>query len=176
MYALRCKVVHRADDVLINCFRHERSERCGEAGKRFKHCEQRHIRRFFIHSHFLAPITFSAAANVPIGKVINKAVQFAPRFGNAEVFKIVIHCSNERVKARKQPFVHYGKVFANELMLRGVKFINICVQNVERICVPQRTHIFALHFAYGVAAETAGQPRTGGGVEIPTHRIRTLFC
>ena len=60
-------------------------------------------------------------------------------------------------------------------MLCWIKLINIRIEDIERIGIPKRTHILALGLGNGIAAEAAGQPRTGGGIEIPANGVGALL-
>ena len=60
-------------------------------------------------------------------------------------------------------------------MLCWIKLINIRIEDIERIGIPKCTHVLALGLGNGIAAEAAGQPRTGGGIEIPANGVGALL-
>ena len=60
-------------------------------------------------------------------------------------------------------------------MLRGIEFVDFCVQNEERIGVPKRTHKLALGFAHCVCVESRRKPRCARGVEIPSRSFCALL-
>ena len=59
-------------------------------------------------------------------------------------------------------------------MLGGIELVYLGVKHVEAICVPQRAEEFALSLAHRLGIKSAGQIGRARGIEIPTHRVRTL--
>ena len=59
-------------------------------------------------------------------------------------------------------------------MIHGVEIVNVGVEYIERVGVPQRTHELALSFLHCLAIETVGQPRSAVGIEIPPDRVRAV--
>ena len=60
-------------------------------------------------------------------------------------------------------------------MLRRVKLIDVGIEHIEAIGVPQRRHEPARRVVERIRRKAAGQPRRGGGIEEPAHGVRALL-
>ncbi len=87
--------------------------------------------------------------------------------------KPVRHCFDQGIQARKHPFIH--NILWFQLIFGGIEPVNIRIEDIERVGIPQRTHKFALHFADRIVIKTRGQPRRARRIEIPPHRVRALL-
>ena len=88
----------RGNKVLINAFRHKRSVRRKHFRKGYENRPQRGISRRFVVGHFAAPVSFPAAANVPVGKFVNIAFNHARGFEYLIVVKPVVYIFNQSVQ------------------------------------------------------------------------------
>ena len=59
-------------------------------------------------------------------------------------------------------------------MLCGVKFINIGVEHVERVSIPQRAHKLSLALPHRLAVKPLRQPGGAAHVEIPADGVRSV--
>ena len=83
--------------VLINRFGYKRNKGSGNADKFSQRRIQRHIRRFFVLVHALAPEAFATAAHIPVGQLVGKFGDGARTFGNFIVVKLHVHVFDQRV-------------------------------------------------------------------------------
>ncbi len=60
-------------------------------------------------------------------------------------------------------------------MILGHKAIDIRIQDIEGVGVPQGSHEAALGFAHRLIIKAAGQPGRARGIEIPAHGVRALL-
>ena len=175
MNTLRCIRINTRYDILIDFFRHERNHRSRELGKCDKACVQRHVRIDLVLLHALCPEAAAAAADVPVGQVVNKCLQSLAGFRNLIGCHVRIHLFDGGVQAGKDPFVNNRKLIVLKLVVIRVKVVNICIQHVERIGVPKRAEESSLSFHNGLAIETARQPRSGVDDEIPADRVSAVL-
>ena len=96
-------------------------------------------------------------------------------FGDLVILHALVHVLHQAVQPGKHPFVHQRQVLFPGLLGGGLIVVDGGVQGEEGIRVPQGAHELALHVAYQLAGEPGGQPGSGGGVEIPAHRVRALL-
>ena len=175
VHAFGSLLIAGADEVLIHLLRHEGGEGSRQQRHRLQNGVKGHVGGFLICRHLLAPVALAAAADVPVGKIVRKGGKLTPRLGYAEGGEVFILLGDEGIELGEYPLIHYGKVFAPELMLRGIELVYIGIEDVERVGVPQGAHVLALGLGNGLAREAAGQPGGGGGVEIPPDGVRTLL-
>ena len=162
-------------DVLVDAFGNEWYKWSGNLAKCIKSCVQSHVRRLLVRCPLATPVTFTATANIPVGKHIGKLFNSASSFGNFVVSKALVHSFYKLVNFRKQPLVHQSEFAIGKVVLAWIKVVDVGIQNVERIGVPQSTKELALSFAYGIVVETAWEPWRTCCVEVPTYRICTLL-
>ena len=82
---------------------------------------------------------------------------------------------HQRLQLGLHPAIHTGVCRRRPRGVVRVELIDLCIENVERIGVPQGAHEFALAFADRLVIETGRQPRRAAGIEIPAHSVRALL-
>ena len=101
----RCVLVNCHDKILINLLCHERDHRSGELGNRNKACVQSHIGIDLILLHALCPEAAAAAADIPVGQVVNKCLKSLAGFRNSVICHIVIDSFDRCVQSGQDPLV-----------------------------------------------------------------------
>ena len=132
------------------------------------------VSRFLVLGHIAAPETFSRATDVPVGKVVHKRFDCSGAFGDFVFVQSLVNVSDKAVQSRQNPLVHYGELLVFELMLRRIELVDVGVQHVKRIGVPECAHKLALRLRNVVRRESGRQPRSACGVEIPPYRVCAL--
>ena len=167
--------IHRTHQVLIDALRHERREGRDEAAEGRQHLGQRHKGRFLVPRHTLAPEAAAAAADIPVAQVIHQVLDCAGALGDAQLTEALVHLLHGAVEAAEDPLVHQAQLDLVQVMLKRVELVDIRVENIESIGIPQRGHELALAFADRFLGEAAGQPGGAGGIEVPAHGIGALL-
>ena len=162
-------------DVAIDAFRHKGHKGSGNFDKRVQHRVQRHIGRYLVLRPFATPIAFSATPHIPIGQHVGKRFDSARRFRYFVVLQPRVHSFDKLVHLGEYPFVHERQLAIFQTVFARIEVVDIGVENVKRVGVPQRTQKFALRFADGFVVKPTGKPQSGGSVEVPTHRVCALF-
>ena len=165
----------RNDEVPIHILRHKRHIGRDDFRERGQHGVKRRVSRFFTRRHLAAPETVARAADVPVGKHVNKRAYGTRSFGNLIFVQPFVHGFDKRVQTAQYPSVHNGEFLVFQPVLRGVEFVYLGIQHEERISVPQRAHKLALRLAHVLRRKTGRQPRCGRSVEIPSRRVRALL-
>ena len=70
--------------------------------------------------------------------------------------------------------VHHRESAVGEAVFRGIELIDIRVENVEGVGIPEGAEELALALLHGLAGEAGREPRSGVGVEIPPDRVRAV--
>ena len=148
MNALRRALIQAAHQILVDALRHERDHGRGSLACGHKSGVQRHIGVDLILRHVFAPEPFAAAAHVPVAQIIHKLLQTARRLGNGVSCQIFIHGFYHRVHFGQDPFVHHRQCVVFQRIFRSVECIDVGIQHIECIGVPQRTHQLALAFLH----------------------------
>ena len=60
-------------------------------------------------------------------------------------------------------------------MLSGIELIDVGIQHIEGVGVPEGTHELALGLGNCFLGEAVGQPGHGGGIEIPAYGVCALL-
>ena len=175
MHALGSVLVHGAHDVLIDILGHEGHEGRDQEGQGGQHGVQGDEGGFLVALHALAPEAVTAQAHIPVGQVVHKVGQLAAGLGDAVIAQIVVHALDQGVQAAQHPLVHQAQLGLIDIVLGGIELVDIGIEHVEVIGVPQGAHEFALIFRHVFLAEPAGQPGSAGGVEVPAHGVRALI-
>ena len=168
------RLIHRAYKVSVNILCHKGNHGRGSFCQSYKSGVEGHVSVDLILRHTADPISFSAATNVPVGKIVNEFLKGSASLGNSVIFKVLIHCFYSRSKTGQKPFIHYGKAFIIKGVLGRIKAVDVGVEHVERVGVPKGTHKLSLSFYHCFAVETVGQPRSGVGIEVPTDGVSTV--
>ena len=173
--ALRGVLVHGTDDVLVDLLSHEGDKGGGDQAQGLEDGKEGHISSLFIRGHILAPVAVAAAAHIPVGQVVDKPLELPAGLGDADIPQVGVHSLDQGIEPGEDPLIHGGKVFPAEGMGGGIKAVDVRIEDIEGIGVPESTHEFPLGFGYGFRGEAAGQPGHGAGIEIPTHRVGSLL-
>ena len=88
--------------------------------------------------------------------------------------KTVIHRAHHRVQTREHPAIHHRKLVIIQRILGRIEFVDICIEHVERVGVPQRSHEFARALLHGIVVEAVRQPRCAVLIEVPADRVRPM--
>ena len=93
-------------EILINLFRNERHEWCRQLGQGHENGVQRGIRRFLIFRPFAAPISVSAASDVPVAEVVGKVLNGTCGIHYFVIFQTLVHRFDESIEFAQYPPVH----------------------------------------------------------------------
>ena len=176
MDALLRVLLDSADQVLVDLLRHERDHRRGEKNRRLQAGVKRLIGVDLVLLHAVSPEAAAAAADIPVGKIIHKILQRLAGFGRPVGRHVFVNGPDRRVEPGEDPAVHHAQRRVVRLVLRRVELINVRVQHVERIGVPQRAEELSLSLLHGLAVEPARKPGGRAGEEIPSDRVRSIFA
>ena len=175
MHALGSGFIHAANQILINVLRHEGHEGRDDLGQGDQHVVQSGESGFLGVVHTLAPETLAAAAHVPVAQVIHKLGDGAGGFGDQEVGQVFIHGLDQLVQTAEDPLVHQGQLGILNGVILGIEVVDVGIQNKECVGVLQGGHELALAFVHSFIAETAGQPGSACGIEVPANGVRALL-
>ena len=171
VHALGSVLVQIANQILINVLSHEGNHGSGSLGSGDQRGVQGLVSVDLVLGQLFAPETLAAAAHIPVTHIIHKVLQSAGSFGDAVVFQIGVHFPNHGIQLGKQPLVHNRKGIFLPLVLVGIELVDIGIQHIECIGVPQGGKQLSLAFAHGLAGEALGNPRGGAGVEVPADGV-----
>ena len=186
MDALRRFRIDAAYQVPVDLLRHKRDQRRGCLCHGHKGGIQGHIGVDLILFHALCPETLPASAHIPVAHVFYKFLERAGAFRNPVILQIAVHGLYQRVQLGEEPFVHHGQgvivrnrdlpvlCFGQSVPI-GIEPVNVGIQHIERIGVPEGSHELALAFHDGLAVETIWQPGRAVHVEIPANRVCAVF-
>ena len=175
MDGFRCILIYRANQVLIDILCQERNHRCcglAECHKRRIKC---HVCVDLILWHILCPITLTTTSDIPVTHIIDKLSECLSCLRNTIITKVIIYGLHHRIKLGEQPLIHHGQLVIVECIFRRIKLVNICIQYIECVRVPECTHELSLSFNDCILMETVWKPRCGVAVEVPADRICTIF-
>ena len=175
MDALGRLLVDAADDVLINGFRHERDHRRGGLRRRHERRVERHIGIDLVLALALRPEALAAAAHIPVAQLVDEALQGLRRFRDLVGGEALVDRLDHRVEARENPLVHDGELLVVERMIERIEIVDIGIEHIEGIGIPQRAHELSLPFLHGAVVVTVRQPRCAVLIEVPANRIRTVL-
>ena len=173
MHAFRSVRIDGADQILIDGFRHERRERRSQKRHRFQDSEERIERVGLVLRHFTRPVALSSSADVPVGQLLRKVAHLSGGLRDAVVRQIVVDGGDQRVQFGQDPAVKKTGILGKS-QLRGVDPVDIRIEDIERVGIPQRGHVLALRLAHGFRREPVRQPGGGGDIEIPAHGVGAL--
>ena len=109
VHAFRRGFVHTAHKVLIDAFCHKGDERRRRLGRGDKRGVQRHIGVDVILRKALCGKTRTAAAHIPVRKVVHKLLQSARSLRHGIGGQVFVHGFHHAVHFRKHPAVHCAK-------------------------------------------------------------------
>ena len=175
MDALGRLLVDAADDVLINGLRHERDHRRGSLRRRHERRVERHVGIDLILALALRPEALAAAAHIPVAQFIDETLQGLRRFRDLVGSEVFVDRLDHRVEARQNPLVHDGKLLVVERMIERIEIVDIGIEHIEGIGIPQRAHELSLPFLHGAVVVAVRQPRCAVLIEVPADRIRTVL-
>ena len=159
--------------ILIDFLAQERNERRADLTQRHQHMIQRGERGVLVLHVALAPEAFAAAADVPVAQLVHEVLNRQGGLGHAVVPQVVIDALDERVQLGENPLVHQAELLVLEVMRGRVEVVDIRIHGEEGIHVLQGGKELVLPLANRLFGVAAGQPRRGGGVEIPAERVGT---
>ena len=171
MDALRRGGVHAADDVLIDLLRDERDHRRGAAADGIERRVERHVRIDRVLRHLLVPEALTAAADVPVRQLVHKVLHRLGGLRDAVAVQVLVRGADHRVHPRQEPLVHDGERRRVQRVLRRVELMDLRVEDIESIGVPEGVHELALSLDDDLVVELVRQPRLGVRVEIPPDRV-----
>ena len=171
MDGLRRVLVDVADEVAVDLFRHEGDHRGSGLRGRDQSGIQRHIGVDLVLSQFLGPVAGAAAADVPVGEVVHELLDVGGGFRNTVVVEVLIDALDHGVQLGQTPLVHDGQLVVVERVFGRVEVIDVRVEDVERIGVPERAEDLSLRFGDGAAGEPVREPRSGVRVEVPADGV-----
>ena len=158
-------------DVLVDLLRHEGDHRSGAFADVHQRGVQRHVGIDLVLLHALGPEAVAAAADIPVGHLVHEALQRGCCLGDPVLVEIRVRILDHRIHSGQQPLVHDGQFVIIQRILRGIESVDIRVQSIERIRVPQCAQELALAFLHGLVGELVGQPGRAVGIEIPADRV-----
>ena len=158
MYGLLRVLIHRAYHVAVDGIRHEGNERSSAEDRVIQGGIQGHIRIDLILLHPLCPETLTAPADIPVGKIVGKLLQRAAGFRNAVSSHVFIYGADHGVHLGKDPFVHDCKAAVVKCVLCRIKAVDIGIEDVERVRIPEGAEEFALSFRNCLSIETVRKP------------------
>ena len=167
--------IHLLHQIAVDFLCDEGCEGCCQFYHGFQNGIQCHISIDFILFHAFCPETLTASSYIPVGQVIQEINHCTGRLCQLVALQRFIHEFIQCLQLGENPFIHGSQLFVIQCVLCRIELIDFCVQDVESVCVPQRTHEFSLHFGYSLIIIARGQPRRGVCVEVPTNRICTLL-
>ena len=172
VHGLRRGCIDRAHQVLVNLLAHERNH----GSRRLCECDQRRVERHIgidlVLLHALCPEAVPAAAHVPVRHVFDKFLEHGSRLRNSVVREVLIRVADHAVHLREQPLVHDRELLVVERILGRIEVIDVRVEHVKRIGIPERSEELSLPLAHSLLREFLREPRCRSGVEIPANRIR----
>ena len=124
--------------------------------------------------HALSPEAVAAAAHIPVGHLIHECLQSGSSLRDPVVLKILVGARDHGVHSGEQPLIHDAQFVIIQRILCGIEAVDLRVQSIERIGVPQCSEELALAFLNGLIRELVGQPGRAVGVEIPADRVRAV--
>ena len=86
----------------------------------------------------------------------------------------VVHRAHHRVQAREHPAIHHRKLAIVQRVLGRIEFVDVRIEHVERVGVPQRPHELARALLHGIVVEAVRQPRRAVLIEVPADRVRAV--
>ena len=167
-------LVHGADEIAVDALRDERHHRRRCLHRRHKCCIERQIGVYLILLHPLRPEAAAAAAHVPVRQLLDEGLQCLGRLCDAVMSKTVIHRAHHRVQTREHPAIHHRKLVIVQRVLGRIEFVDVRIEYVERVGVPQRSHEFARALLHSIVVEAVRQPRRAVLVEVPADRVRAV--
>ncbi len=166
---------HAAHDILIDGLGHERHHGRRQQAHRIQGFEERHVGVHLILLHAAAPVAVAAAAHVPVGHILHEGGKRAGSFRDVVAVEACVNGLDEGVQLGEQPAVHDRQVLRLPLavrhIFRRIELVDLRVQHIERISVPQGAHEFRAALEHGFLVEALGQPGRGAVVEVPADRI-----
>ncbi len=171
MDGLRRILLDAPDDVLVDLLGHEGDHGCCAQADRLQRRVQRQEGVDLVLLHALCPESLSAAAHVPVGHVVHKVLKDRSGLRDLVGGKVRIRIPDHRVHPGEEPPVHDREAVIVQSVLGGIKAVDVRIQRVERVGVPQRAEELSLSLLHGLARELLGQPGSAIRVEVPADRI-----
>ena len=175
MYGNRRTFIHAAYQVAVNALGDKRHHRCRQLHHSGQCRVQGHVGINLVLSQLLAPETLTAAAHIPVGQLIHKILQHLGSLSYLVACQIAINSLNQGIQAGQHPLVHDRQLVVFQLILGGIKIVNIGIQHIEGIGIPQGAHELALAFLHRIIMEAVWQPRCAVLIEIPADSICTML-
>ncbi len=88
---------------------------------------------------------------------------------------MLIHGADKAIEPGEDPQIHGRERFPMQGVGHGVEAVDLGIEHVKCIGVPEGAHEFALGLGNGLRREAAGQPGHGAGVEIPAYGVGALI-
>ena len=175
MYGYRFVIEEFGYQIPVHTLRHERNVRGGYFAQRNEYGIKRGIRRRLVLGHSAAPVSLSAATNVPVGKFVREVLNISRRLESLVFGKSFIDYLYKSVEFGQYPLVHKREFAFFNIVFRRVVFVDVRVQHEKRVSVPERSHKFTLTFGNRLFVESRRKPRRAARVEVPSDSVRALF-
>ncbi len=156
--------VHRrlaAVEVVVDLVGRERDQR----GQQLRHRHQAGVQRPE-GGRIAVPEAPARAAHVPVGQLVHERRQRAACARRVVVVQPLGRDFGGRRQARQRPAVQVGQSLG-----RGVDVVDVRVQDVEAVGVPEREHELAHRLADRLQREAVAVPRLLRGEVVPAERI-----
>ena len=170
----RCTCIDALYEVLINILGHERNHRSCCFCNSYKCGVQSHISIDLILLHAFCPETLTGAAYIPVTHIIHEGLQCFCCLRDTVICQVVVYSFYSGFQTGQQPFIHNSQLVILQTVFCCIEVVDVCIQNKERVGVPQGSHELSLSFHDRLACETARQPWSAAGVEVPADRIGTV--
>ena len=144
--ALGSARIDAAHDILVDLLSHEGDHGSCALADVDQCSVQSHVRVDLVLLHALGPEAVTAAADIPVGHLVHECLQSGSRLGDPVLIQVRIRVPDHSVHAGKQPLIHDAELVIIQLILCGIKAIDIRIQSIERIGVPQSSEELALAF------------------------------
>ena len=171
MHGLRRRCIDCANQILVNLLAHKRNHRRSRLRDRDQRRVERHERIDLILLHALCPETVAAAAHIPVRHVVDKLLEHRSGLRNFICREIFVRIPHHAVHLREQPLVHDREFLVVERILGRVEAVNVGIEHIECVGVPERAEELSLSLANRILRELLREPRRGCRVEVPANRI-----
>ena len=169
-----CIRIDRTNQVLPDLLCHERNDR----SRKFTHGDKAGIQRLIgidlVLLHPACPESGAASADVPVAQVIHEALQGLSGFRDAVGAHEAVHIPYRGIQSGQDPSVHDRKLVIIKLILCCIEFINVCIEHIERVSIPERAEELALSLHDGAAVETTRQPGCAAHGKVPANSVRPV--
>ena len=135
---------------------------------------EREVGGYLVTVFLALPESTARTTHIPVRELIDKIRNLTAGAEGIVLFQAVGHRLDQQVEFAQDPAVHQRALFHGDVVLAGLEAVDIGVEGVEGVRVPERKQEFTNDLVDVVLAEAPREPRGADGEEVPTQGVGPL--